>query len=319
MREQPEAQPISSRPLLSSQCLATEGALGLEIDFGKFNDTLLASLENEQRPSAIDRQHMVQVLSTDIREKWDTLKKNSPTLKQKTPGRAVYKAVVNALFVKYEFAFKDTLNGEVVGDGKSSLIDQIETCVENKYRPVTSRSARALPVRGNRAAACILPTKFAPPMTKEDRAEAETARLSLLAVYNEDRERDWDAIKLEFLKDASLAAQRALITAKTRDICLIAEKWPLLFEFPGLIAHLDEITGSNLKHNFEIFITNGLDTLVNFLRVMSPQRIKLLKIEKQLELAGNGIQKRLFALIMMLVVHWGEDTTQLLSYVQVSI
>jgi len=246
-------------------------------------------------------------------------KKNNPTIKQRPPGRAVYKAVVDALFVTYDFAFKDTLNGVLVGDGKFSLLDQIETCMENKYRPVTSRSGRALPVGGNRAAACILATKFAPPMTKQDKAEAETARLSLLAVYNDDRERDWDAIKLELLKDASLAAQRAMITAKTRDICLIAEKWPLLFEFPGLIAHLDEITGSDLKHNFEIFITNGLDSLIDFLRVMSPQSIKILKIYKQLELAGNGIQKRLFALIMMLVVHWGEDATQLHSCVEVSV
>lgn len=312
-----EQPTIASRPQLSTKVIDV-GVMDLLIDFSKFSDSLLSSLEKKQVPTASDRVRMVSIWGHDIYEKYKEMRKNNPSLKQKTPGRDVYKKVVAAMFVEYEDCFKDTLNNKKYKTGTWSLENQLETCVENLFRPDKPRGERATPIRGNRSAACILPEKFSIAMTKKMQGEAETIRKNLVSIYRAPRDKwDWPAIKEMLRKESSLGAQRSLINSRKRDITFITEKWPFLSELSGLLSHLDEITGQSLAENFETFVDNSMDDLISYLLAMSPQRIKLMRLKKELDY-GSGEHRRLFAALFMLAVHWGEEVSLLASLVEVS-
>lgn len=319
LRKPVEPAPLSSRPELSNMQISVS-VLNLIIDFGKFKDTLLTSLEAKKRPSASDRVHMVQILSQDIFEKYEEVKKLTPSMTQKSPGRAVYMAVIDSLFETFAFAFEDRINGKLVRDGKYTLREQIETCVENKYRPKQCPGERAaLPAKGNRSASCILPEKFAPPLTKRKKDKAEEIRRELLTLYKASQsDWEWGHIKEQLAEEASLAAQRAMINSKNRYMGHIVEKWPFLFEVSGMLCHLDSITGSSLIGNFERFIDEDLSCLLQFLTIMSPQRIKNLKIERELTVGtGSLVHRQLLGAMCMLAVHWGEEPNILISCVEV--
>lgn len=320
LRASEEENPLPSVRSSLSSLQIPAGSLDMTISFGNFKESLLVSLEKNERPSALDRMHMVKVISQEIFLTYNEIKKSNPTVKQKTPGRAVYKAFVNAIFTKFAFAFEDRINGNLIKDGKFSLTDQIETCVENKYRPdKCSQERSSAPVRGNRSAACILPNKFSPPLTKASKVKAEEIRRELALLYTSPKSVwDWEHIRSQLVTEPSLAAQRNLINSKQRDMELIVEKWPFLFEVSGLICHLDNITGSSLLLNFEKFVDQDLDDLLEYLNVMSPQRVKIIKIGKEMAL-GNGslIHRKLIAIISMLTIHWGEDPSSLISCAEV--
>ncbi|XP_034245729.1 uncharacterized protein LOC117647867 [Thrips palmi] len=309
-----EQPTIASRHSLSTKVIEV-GVLDLRIDFNKFSESLLSSMGKQERPSACDRLRMVNLLSHDIYDRYNEVKKSNPSL-QKTPGRDVYKKVVQALFVDYKACFNDTLNSVQYKDGSWSLVNQIETCVENMYRPNTPRGERQTPAKGNRSAACILPEKYSIAMTKQMQGEAEATRKNLLSIFRSPRDKwDWPAIKEMMKHEPSLGAQRALINSRTRDITFITEKWPFLSELSGLMCHLDEITGQSLLESFENFVDNSMDDLISYLIAMSPQRVKLMRLKKELDF-GSGEHRRLLAALFMLAIHWNEDVSTLASLVE---
>lgn len=318
MRQEPvnnDQTPKTSRPQLANKTLDTNVLNNYSIQWGKMRDSLLIKLEKQERPSAIDRENMVLIISKDIKAAYAEIKQQNPTIKQKTPGRAVYKAVVAAIFIEFPEPFKDTIMGQVVGDGQFSLMDQVETCVENMYRGKSaSNGARSAPAKGNRSAACILPEHYAPTLNKHQRTEAEQTRLELLAIYRSSDERNWDYIK-EKLTD-SIGAQRAMIVAKKRIVSDIVERWPFLFELSGMLCHLDYITNSSLLTNFQNFIENDADDFINYLTLMSPAKIPNLKVKRSMALQ-SGPHARLLGIIMMLAAHFKEDISVLLQSVEV--
>ncbi|KAK3917138.1 Ribosomal protein L11 methyltransferase [Frankliniella fusca] len=311
---------IVSRPTLSQSKLCVPTLGGFIVDFSKFRDTFLRSLEMGERPSPGDRENFIFVLSMDIRDKYEEIKIHNPSLKQKTPGRSVYKTIVQSIFRfqkgKYVSCLQDMLKGKVIGDGMFSLVDSIETCIENKSRPKKPAGERAARVKGIRAAACILEDKYAPPLNKHQRTEGEQIRKSLLAIYKSPKaEWDWVEIKKMIVEYSSLASQRAMITARNRRMDELVDQWPFLFELNGLLCHLNEITQSDLCDNFEKFIDCELDDWIQYLTVMSPSRIKLLKLQNEVAL-GDGVHRRFLSLIYMLAIHWDEDPGVLFSSVE---
>lgn len=313
-----EQPTIASRPSLSTKVLEV-GMLDLRIDFGKFSDSLLLSLEKQETPTSSDRLRLVQILAQDIYQKYAEVRKMNPSVKQKTPGREVYKKVVAVIFKEYSSCFEDTLNNKKFKTGSWSLENQLETCIENMYRPKRPKGERAESSKGNRSAACILPHKYSIAMTKKMQAAAETSRKTLLSMFRSPRDQwDWTSIKEMLKNETSLGAQRALINSRKRDITFIIDKWPFLSELSGLLCHLDEITGQSLKENFENFIDENMDGLIDYLLAMSPQRIKLMRLKKDLDF-GSGEHRRLLAALAMLAIHWNENFSELVSLVEVSL
>ncbi|KAK3929535.1 DNA packaging protein [Frankliniella fusca] len=184
-------------------------------------------------------------------------------------------------------ALADEVRGEIVGNGMFSLADQFETCIENLCRSGTTRKSGPLAPQKRRSAACILPDLQNPNM------------------------RDWVLIKEKLLMPASLAAQRAMIVDKHRNLETIMERWPLLFEMTGMLCHLDAITKSALQDNFAHFINNDLQDLVNYLTLMSGQKVENLKLLKTVA-TRNGNQYKLLASVMMLIAHFSENIETIL-------
>ncbi|KAK3909724.1 Ceroid-lipofuscinosis neuronal protein 6-like protein, partial [Frankliniella fusca] len=319
-----ENEVIASRPALCNLQLQV-GKMNLVIDFGKFKDTLLRALENKEIPSASDRQHMVRVISCDIMSKYEELKQFS-RVTQKTPGKEIYKSVVDIIFKNditqetLAYAFEDKLNGVLVKDGKYSLTHQIEVCCENKARAIRRnvQPESAVARKGSRRASCILPDKYCPPLSKAQKQEANEIRLDLLTIFKGPQiSWDWMKIKALLSKYSSMAAQRLMITSKKRDISLIIEHWPFLTEISGLLCHLDYITGSSLSENVEKFVECDLDLLIKYLTLMSPKRVQLLKTKEAI-MFGNGseIHRKLLGALIMLAIHWGEDQSSILLCVE---
>lgn len=70
LREVPAAAaactPIATRPALAQD--VTETVLNYSITWGNMRDTLLASLEKQERPTPSDRENMVFVISKEVKE-----------------------------------------------------------------------------------------------------------------------------------------------------------------------------------------------------------------------------------------------------------
>jgi len=257
LKEAPLIESISSRPKLADKVTDT-GVLGYSIPWGNMRDTLLISLEKAERPKPTDREHMIYEISKEIKKAYLKVREENPTIKQKTPGRKVYAVITEAIFKDFKVSFEDTLAGKVVGDGMFSLKDQFETCIENMFRELNRSSEKTTPVKGNRSASCILTDMFAPPLTKVQKLKAEETRLQLTALYKSPSSLwDWELIKTKMNDQCTIGAQRALINHKKRDMNVIIEHWPFLFEYKGLINHLEKITGQeSFLSNFETFVAD---------------------------------------------------------------
>lgn len=317
LKEAPLIESISSRPNLADKVTDT-GVLGYSITWGNMRDSLLISLEKAERPKPTDRENMVYEISKDIKKAYLKVREENPTIKQKTPGRPVYKAITEAIFKDFKDSFEDTLAGKVVGDGMFSLKDQFETCIENMFREHNRGSEKTTPVKGNRSASCILADMFAPTLTKVQKLKAEETRLQLTALYKSPSNWDWDLIKTKMNDQCTIGAQRALINHKKRDMNVIIEHWPFLFEYKGLINHLEKITGQeSFLSNFETFVADELDDYINYLTIESPKRIRNLKIKNALA-SATGVHQSFMGLIQMLCNHFEEDFSLLVRCAEVS-
>ncbi|XP_052126108.1 uncharacterized protein LOC127749959 [Frankliniella occidentalis] len=316
MRTQPALDnPIPSRPALSDKISTTDvKKMGFDfpIAWGNMKNSLLTSLEKEQVPSKEDRESMVLTISKDLMAAYEALKKRDPSVTQKHPGRPRYKEIVRVIFKDFKKCFQDTLNEEVVGDGDFTLIDQIETCVENIYRTSSVNKSNATErAKGLRAASCILPHKYCPPMTKAEKKAAEETRLQLLILFKGPKsEWDWNNIKSKLL--ASLPAQRAILTSPKRTIDDVTEKWPFLFEYQGSLCHLNAITGVDVLENFQDFVKDKLDDLISYLTLESPQRKKNVKINRAVVMVPEAQHTLLLAAVKMLVNHFDENLSDIL-------
>lgn len=312
---------IASRPKLSTTVLETGALNDFKIDLGKMRNSLLESLEQKVRPDPADRANMVFVISTDLVEAYSNAKRENPTLyKFKTPGRAVYKEIVNALFVDYAACFIDKIKEKTIGDGKFTLTDQLETCVENLCRSKSnSGETRASAViKGNRKMACVLPDKFNPALSKIQKQEAEIVRRELVAVYRRSKCMwDWDLIKDKLSQYSTFALQRNEITSRKRNIADIVEKWPFLFEPLGMMRHMLELTGQDLHKNFEIFQNQEVERLIKFLTIQSGKRVANLKIQRDAA-CGTCPYTSMLAAVIMLTKHFEEDVLEIIRCIEVS-
>lgn len=143
-------------------------------------------------------------------------------------------------------------------------------------------------------------------------------RLELLALYKSGSSWDWDFIKEKMTDIRCVGLQRAMINLKKRDMNVMIQKWPFLFEFRGLVSHLEKITGlESYFENFDNFVEKDLQDFTNFLTIQSPKRILNLKIKKSL--CTNGVQQSFLGLINMVCNHFEEDFSSLARCAEVSV
>ena len=131
---------------------------------------------------------------------------------------------------------------------------------------------------------------------------AENVRRELAAIYKSSQSWEWDLIRSNLNNPRSFAAQRHLITKKKRDINDILEKWPLLSELSGILSHFHELTKSELSSSFESFITNELDTLIEFMTLQSQQRVLNVKVQRELGDHCDISAKVMSSLVMLSLV-----------------
>lgn len=259
---------------------------------------------------------MVLIISKDIVDLYETFKQENPLVTQKTPGRSYYKKIVEALFFEYAACFEDKIRGKVISDGKFSLEDQFETCVENLYRHRNVGQSSSSALRGRKlASACgVLPDKYNPILSKAEKKEAEISRLDLIKIYKQSkRDWNWDSIKDKMKK--SFGAQRNAITAKKRNMEDLVEWWPFLFEPNGLLCHMLELTGRDVTNSIQAFLVTLAGTLIQYLTIESPKRIPNTKVQR--ELSNHQDTGKLYAIVAMLANHFNENVKDIVRVIEV--
>ena len=261
---------------------------------------------------------MVHIISVDLRAHFPRLQDIDPLLQGKqTPGRKYYKLIADAIFEEWAVCFRDEISGKPIGDGKFSLWDQIETCMENKHRLKSAGQPWKKPVQGNRQAACVIPEKFCPPLNTFQKMEAENTRRELLQLYKNDKSWDWDKVREKLTTYSSFAAQRHLITMQKRNINDAIEKWPFLCEVTGMLIHMRELCGCDLQKSYENFTKYHLTTLIEFMTLQSPKRINNTKLQTEIPALDDGIYIKFIMAVVMIANHFEEDSTLLIRTLEV--
>uniref|UniRef100_A0A8C9X4V2 Uncharacterized protein n=1 Tax=Sander lucioperca TaxID=283035 RepID=A0A8C9X4V2_SANLU len=207
----------------------------------------------EQRAAHSDRLQMIRVIVDAVR------------LHCMNPTRAQCAEIAKAVVAQYPKSFGDvTDEGDVLGCGYTSLLNQIKTRVE--HHPPQRNTFNQLDSYG-----CV---HWQP----QDLPEGETPdslevkRQMPITLYTNEGPRRVDMSRVDELKKMTYWKQRELINSSPPpQVSTIGEEWPFLFEKRWLCSRFENLTGIDvLSRLTEAFLSKGRRVINFFLQ----QRLK---------------------------------------------
>ncbi|XP_070408800.1 uncharacterized protein [Nothobranchius furzeri] len=240
-----------------------------QIPWEKMPASLSQTMLRGQRASPADRRAMVRTVVSTMQQHCSN------------PNRAACTEIAKTIVAKYPLTFADmNEEGEQIGIGYYSLINQLKTRVEHVNRNNTSdRIRRPRTTQSSNADATIKTSRCKldsygcvnwQPRCLPDGETAdslEERRKQMAATFQSVGPRAADSPDIDFSMDLTYIYQRHMInTCPPPSVCEIEEQWPFLFTKRGLCNHFKILTGIDISDRLgEALQTKG-KKIVHFFR-----------------------------------------------------
>ncbi|XP_048104970.1 uncharacterized protein LOC125298311, partial [Alosa alosa] len=255
----------SSSSSLSAISTSSQWIQEFQVPWGKMPVSLRNAMSQEQRAAQPDRLQMIRVIIDAVR------------LHCVNPTRAQCAEIARTVVAQYPKTFGDvTDEGELLGCGYTSLLNQLKTRVEHVNRNNTLARIRK-PKRANPES---IPQKNSfnkldsygcVDWQPQDLPEGETSdslevkRQMLVTLYKTEGPRRVDMVRVDDLMQLTYVKQRDLINSSPPpQVSTILEEWPFLSQKRWLCLHFEKLTGIDLLSRLtEAFLSKGR-RIVNF-------------------------------------------------------
>ncbi|XP_016113055.1 uncharacterized protein, partial [Sinocyclocheilus grahami] len=272
----PVSSPYTQDTVSPSLQLGKPWHADFQVNWDRMPATIQKAVANKTRPSPGNRKDMVTAVVDQIVEH------------EPNPTRAICHNIVRSIVRSHPECFADvSKNGDILGDGCYSLLQQIKTRVEYKNRNntlVRRRRARRpqseIPDAGRGMTrgpvdqyGCVRwsPVELPPGKTE---ASLDGIKSHLLNIYSE--EGMSGAERAEPLMEKTYVIQRrCLNSVPLPAIAVVKEKWPFLFSLRGIISHFTLLTDVSILVKFREALDNKGNTILKFCQeVNSHQGVK---------------------------------------------
>lgn len=194
-------------------------------------------IEQEKVPSIPQRLAIVRLICDDLQEIIDK------------PLKKHLEVIARKIVEKYPKSFQDTINGQKLGNGYSSLLCQLVNRCENTRRPSSSSTKRKLGQDGrikkisNADSYGCVRLNYLPDFASDDDASAqEFKKVELQELYTHAK---WNQEKVDSLMDETYTAQRFIIV-KNVEFNIVIEEFPFLSVSLYFLKHLERLIGFDL-------------------------------------------------------------------------
>ncbi|KAF1388589.1 hypothetical protein PFLUV_G00091860 [Perca fluviatilis] len=223
------------------------------------------AVDNQTRPSPGDRQAMVKAVVDQMLQH------------DQNPTRATCHSIVRGIVRDYPKRFADVgRNGDILGDGCHSLLQQIKTRVEYKNRNNTlaQRRRKKRPTTGVAEETGVMArgpvdrygcVRWCPAELPAGETEAtlDEMKRQLHNIYSE--EGMGGAGRAEALMEKTYVIQRRYLNSLPAPaISDIKEEWPFLFSQRGLYSHFSLLTDISILIKLQEALKNRGSTLIWF-------------------------------------------------------
>ncbi|CAM4688507.1 unnamed protein product [Leuciscus chuanchicus] len=212
-----------------------------EISWKKMPSEIIGKLETGTRPTKSERLEIIRLIVSEILTICPT------------PGKKHISEIARKMAKAYPGAFRDVIEGEIVGSGYDSLIKQMISRLDNVRRGNTSLSLKRQAVSNSEGEdtpcrkkrldtyGCLnwQPVRLPPNETPDSQKRVQE---ELKKMY---KERCPDTKCIENMMRATFFTQRKDIFSGIETSDLMHE-WPYLFETVGMKTHFKELTGMDI-------------------------------------------------------------------------
>ncbi|KAI7811510.1 hypothetical protein IRJ41_022071, partial [Triplophysa rosa] len=273
----PATSPCTQEPVSSpSFQLGRPWHADFQVNWARMPAAIRRAIANKTRPSPGDRKDMVKAVV-------DQMLEHEPN-----PTRAICHSVVRSIIRSHPECFADVAkNGDVLGDGCYSLLQQIKTRVEYKNRNNTlgrrrreRRPRSEVPDEGRAMQrgpvdqyGCVRwgPLEIPPGETE---ASLDGIKRQLLDIYS--KEGMSGAERADPLMEKTYVIQRRYLNSvPPPTIAVLKEEWPFLFSPRGFFSHFTLLTDIPILTKFREALDRKGNTIMRFCQeVKCHQRVK---------------------------------------------
>ncbi|XP_048027565.1 uncharacterized protein LOC125269950 [Megalobrama amblycephala] len=263
-----------------------------------------SAVTDGKRPSPAARRQMVRVLADEMRKY------------ELNPTRGQCVTVCRNIIRQYPQSFADLRdNGQVLGNGYTSLLIQIKNRIENLNRTTSFRQHRSsgdgLKRGPTDTYGC---TRFQPDLPPEETdATVEQKRQRLEEIYCRDGINGVERAEVKQLMETTFCLQRKQINIlPAPTISDLRKQWPYLFTPKGLYAHFELLTDIKVMRALELAIEECGRAIVEFFsnKPTNADVRAVISLRPDLELS--------FCIIQLLMAHFSETQEGLILFANAS-
>ncbi|KAI7811079.1 hypothetical protein IRJ41_010126 [Triplophysa rosa] len=263
-----------------------------------------SAMADGKRPSPAARRQMVRVLADEMRKY------------ELNPKRSQCVTVCQNIIRQYPQSFADLRdNGQVLGNGYTSLLIQLKNRIENLNRTTSFRQHRSsgdgLKRGPTDTYGC---TRFQPDLPPEETDETvEQKRQRLDEIYHREGVNGVERVEVKQLMETTFCIQRRQINALPAPaITDLRGQWPYLFTQKGLYAHFELLTDINILRALELSMEECGRIIAEFFsnKPSNADVRAVLSLRSDLEL--------FFFVIQLLMAHFSETQEGLILFANAS-
>lgn len=314
----PLCMPATSRATLNTNSWIQS----LIIPWDNMPASLLQSISKKERASPPDRRAMVRTVV-------DAMRKHCPN-----PNRAACVEVAKMIVSRYPLTFTDrTLDGEELGIGYYSLINQLKTRIEHVNRNNISDRIRKPRTTENgtptKTVRCKTDSYGCVNWQPKSLPEGETAesleeqRKSVKAIFESagPRAAEWpDVVKCMAV---TYIYQRHMINScPPPSVPEINDQWPFLFTFRGLCSHFKVLTGIEITDRLAEALRNKGKRIISYFQKQSFSQHNIQGLLRDIQTATttSAMQNQTgIAAVLLMMNHFLESDESIFILADVSI
>lgn len=281
---------------------------------------LMKLLEENKRPSPSLRRQMIRIVTDSIQK-----------ITEK-PGKKALAIIARKMINDYSAALADTLCGEVVGEGYSSLLKQMEVRFDNLNRtnPLNilrravkhqeEKSPSGDKKRKLGVADCYGCVNWQPPSlpVHETEATQKLKKSTMLEIALTNTKSIDMALVKKLLQETYYTLRKQINNGDS--IVNIKKEWPLLFSREGIYDHFESLVGFDIFQKLTNSVASKGFRIISYLKSISNTKKHKENFQQwiaKLDLHGNDPD--LSILLCLLMVYFDENIQDLFITVDVSI
>lgn len=282
-------------------------AYNYEVPWESMPKELIKSLEEDTQPSPSLRLKMIRIVCDDIRKF------------SEKPGRKALDIIARKIVSKYKLSLADYICNEIVGEGHSSLLRQIEVRIDNLNRvspynvlkrTLENNDENENKIKVSDAYGCVNWQPSHLPIHETEKTQ-ETKKAHMMDLANNKNDLDKTQIK-KLLEDTYYTLRRDINLKK--DVNYLFKEWPLLFTKEGLLDHFKMLTDVDIEIKVNEAISSKGFRIYTFLKSLLCSK----KLDNMELLNRDDDDPDLATLIILLTCYFGEKFDELFQPIDVS-